>query len=127
MFKLCHYIKDDKQVCNAPAMRRQIYCYHHLELLRRERNSAKARQRLLRAILKENPPNSLPVVQTAMERILNEMDLGRVDKQQSRLMLSLLRLMADNIRHSPELGTPPVLEAILAQRKPRKRRISPCG
>lgn len=127
MFKLCHYIKDDKQVCNAPAMRRQRYCYHHLEFLRRERNAAKFRQRLLCAIMKDNPPDSLPAVHRAMERILEGMELGRLDKQQSRLMLSLLRLMAENIRNFPELGTPAALQAMLAQRKPRKRRVSLCG
>lgn len=127
MFKLCNYIKDDKHVCDAPAMRHQRFCYHHLEFLRRQRNSAKARQRMLCAILKDNPPNSLPAVQTVMERILEGMELGRLDKQQSRLMLSLLRLMAANIHNFPELGTPAALQALLAQHKPRKGRATPCG
>ena len=107
MFKLCHYIKDDKKVCNAAAMRRQRYCYHHLEVLRRARRAAEMRQQLLQEILEEHPLSSAPAVATAMERVLDGMSLGRLDKKQSRVILSGLRLMADNIRCAPELAELP--------------------
>ena len=127
MFKLCHYIKDDNRVCDAPAMRRQRYCYHHLEFLRRERSAAKARQRMLRTILKKNPPTSLAAVHKAMDGIRNAMDLGHLEIEQSRLMLSVLRLMANNIRDCPELRTPAALQAMLARWRSPRQRVSPCG
>ncbi len=120
MFKLCHYIKGDNKVCNAAAMRRQIYCYHHLELLRRERRGARTRQRLLQAILEDNPLNSLPAVQRAIERLLDELPLGKLDEKQSRLLLSVLRLMADNIRYAPELAEISLFAA-RGRRSPRRR------
>ncbi len=108
MFKLCHHIKDDNKVCNAAAIRGQIYCYHHLELLRRERYKARSRRRLLESILKATPPNSLPAVQRAVERIQDAISLGRVDKEQAQLLVSALRFMARNLHHWPKgLGEPP--------------------
>ena len=122
MFKLCHYIKDDNKICNAAAMRRQIYCYHHLGLLRRERRIARTRQRLLQAIVDDNPLNSLPAVRGAMERIVDGIDLGLLDKSRSKLFLSLLCLMADNIRHKPELADIP-----WPRRERKQRPVNPCG
>ncbi len=109
MFKLCHYLKDDNKMCNAAAMRRQIYCYHHLELLRRERRIARTRQRLLQAIFQDNPLNSLPAVQKAIERIVDGMPLDKLDKKRSKVLLPVLSLMADSIRYSPELAESPNL------------------
>lgn len=108
MFKLCHFLNDDNKICNAAAMRGQIYCYHHLELLRRERYKARSRRRLMDSILKATPPNDLPAVQRAIERIQDAITLGRVEKEQAQVLVSALRSMARNLRHWPKgLREPP--------------------
>lgn len=102
MYKLCHHVKDNRKLCNSPAMRHQQYCYHHLEEIRRQRRIAQAKQRFLRAIVADHPLNSLLAIQQTMERINDGVPLDKLEPKLARVMLSALRLMANNIRDCPE-------------------------
>ena len=39
-FRVCQHTKDDGELCRSPAMRKQRYCYFHLEVVRRRRRLA---------------------------------------------------------------------------------------
>jgi hypothetical protein len=64
---------------------------------------ARLQRRLLQAIAQENPPTSLPAVRTAMERIVEGLQIGKLDNKQAKLLLSALRLLGRNFCDSPEL------------------------
>lgn len=49
-FRFCQHTKDNGELCGSPAMRKQRYCYFHLEVVRRRRRLAlMARRRELLA------------------------------------------------------------------------------
>lgn len=98
MFKLCHFIKDNGRVCNAPARRGHEYCRHHLELLKRECRIATARQGLLQAIMKDTSFNAASDVKLAIERIKRGLAAGELPEEQSKVVLSGLRLVANMLR-----------------------------
>ena len=53
-FRRCQHTKDDGELCGSPAMRRQSYCYFHLEMVlrgRRRARIAKRRQLLVETAL----------------------------------------------------------------------------
>jgi hypothetical protein len=102
MYTLCHHIKDDRKICNCPAMRGKKYCYHRLDLYRREARIARARRRNLQAIVRKDSLNDLAAVETAIQRLRHEIPNGRVEKQVAELVISALRLSARNLRYSPE-------------------------
>lgn len=102
MIKLCHHVKDDKKVCQAVAMRGQIYCRHHLELTRRLQRIAQAKRRSLQRIMTEQPLNSLFAVRRAKERIEEGISLDRLDPETSRVILLGLRLLASTMRSGPK-------------------------
>ena len=39
-FRFCQHTKDNGESCGSPAMRKQRYCYFHLEVVRRRRRLA---------------------------------------------------------------------------------------
>jgi len=86
MFMLCHYIKDDKKICNAPATRGAHYCRHHLELINRKMRMARKRRQLLESSARNNPLNSRQAVLKAKQRISE--GIGGLGKEGTQVLAS---------------------------------------
>jgi hypothetical protein len=62
---LCKHIKDDGKVCRSPAMRKQSYCFFHLEQRRRQKRMAEVQ--LIAKLRKKDVPSE---TERLAERIL---------------------------------------------------------
>jgi len=124
MFMLCHYIKDDKKICNAPAMRGAHYCRHHLELINRKMRMARKRRQLLESFARNNPLNSRQAVLKAKQRISE--GIGGLGKEETQVLASGFRLLDELVR-VPESARNRQLAAEAAPGASRNGDISPCG
>ncbi len=95
---LCTHIKTNGIACDSPALKRQRYCYFHLDA----RERAKRQHRAARL----QHPFQLPLledanaIQVAIGDTLNALLAGRIDHKTAGLILYGLQTAAANIRHT---------------------------
>jgi len=96
-YQTCRHVKEDGQLCQAPALRGQHYCRFHISHRIRYMKMAQARRR------GENPPFYLPplkdmaAVQLSITQLCQAIVDGAIDLKQARTLTNVLRIASNNL------------------------------
>ena len=112
----CRHTMPEGDRCGSPAMRDELYCYHHHQT---RRPIADARQRRARRNAFSMPsPNSRAEIQDAIGRVIAHVAGNDIDLRRAGLLLYALQLASTNIREhqrsrssdstAPKDRTPPM-------------------
>lgn len=96
----CHHINPAGVFCGAPPVKKRDYCYWHLHEHGRRMKAARARSRSERVILQMPVLDDLHAVQVALMQLGEAIAHQEIDPQSGRLLLSVLRLAASNLKSS---------------------------
>lgn len=94
----CQHVLTNGALCNAPPLRNRSYCHFHLDLIGRRMRAARARARRQVVPMKMPLFEDLHALQVGLMQLGDAIQHNEIDVQRGRLLLSVLRLAASNLK-----------------------------
>jgi hypothetical protein len=98
--RFCHHVNPAGVFCGGPPINKRDYCFWHLHETGRRMKAARARARSERVIINLPVLDDLHAVQVGLMQLAEAIAHGEIDHHSGRLMLSVLRLAASNLKSS---------------------------
>ncbi len=96
--RFCHHINPAGVFCGGPPVNKRDYCFWHLHENGRRMKAARARARSERVFIHFPVLDDLHAVQVGLMQLGEAINHGEIDHQSGRLLLSVLRLAASNLK-----------------------------
>ena len=96
--RFCHHVNPAGVFCGCPPVNKRNYCFWHLHETGRRMKAARARSRSERVFIQLPVLDDLHAVQVGLMQLAEAIAHGEIDHHSGRLMLSVLRLAASNLK-----------------------------
>jgi hypothetical protein len=96
--RYCHHINPAGVFCGGPPLKKRDYCYWHLHENGRRMQAARVRARSERVMFKMPVLDEPHAIQVAVMQLGEAISHKEIEQQSGRLLLSVLRLAASNVK-----------------------------
>lgn len=96
--RFCHHVNPAGVFCGGLPAKHRDYCFWHMHETGRRMKAARARARSERVFIQLPVLDDLHAVQVGVMQLAEAIAHGEIDHQSGRLMLSVLRLAASNLK-----------------------------
>lgn len=96
--RICHHVNPAGVFCGGSPVNKREYCFWHMQETGRRMKAARARARSERVFIQLPVLDDLHAVQVGLMQLAEAIAHGEIDYHSGRLLLSVLRLAASNLK-----------------------------